>query len=1113
LEPLTVAIGAAVGKAVFKIWFKDNDFADESSSSAIDLVGKVVGDQRAKTAAERQIARIAEKAADVLEAHMGFNADTNSEEISGAVNAVSSAIDRTHLNARALAAMEFEPTLVAKAIYETLDHEGYSDHFATICRKLIDECSQLIVDLSAALPNFDRETFAEVLRRESLIIDSLDKVFDELENIKQHVQPGLDETGASAEFEQMYRRALARRLDKIELFGLNTNNRSPSKEHNLTTAYISLSVSGSIKPIVGTEIEEGRSLERNRAAAASASIRAEQAACLSGRIVVKGEAGSGKTTLLQSLAVRAAMASFDEDMEEWNDFVPFMIRLRALSGDRLPPPEDFPSLETPNIAHLMPKGWVHDQLMSGRALLLIDGLDEVSEARREATRKWIVSLMEDFPACRLLVTSRPPAVPDGWLSSKGFTELELLPMSPNDVSAFISHWHDAVSLNENEQQRRTATLALAQPLAERIRADRSLRELAATPLLCAMLCAMNRDKREVLPSNRIALYEAAVQMLIHARDEERKIKVEDHIALDYDTKVGLLQETAFWMMQNGWSMCDRWRLDEFIDGVKGKFTRLPGGVTASQITHLLLYRSGILRSPVEEKIDFVHNAFKEYLAAKTVVSSDRLSFLMNALKSESWREVAVLAAALADEKRRSEFIGQLLARGDERSNQRSMYHLLALGCLETCTKLDPSIQADIRSRVQGLHPPRTFSEARALSAAGDLALPLLAKSSRQNARPAAAAVRGLRMIGSTDAFNSLVEYGGDRRSTVVKELLAAWPFFDKEDYARRVLSQSNGIDGAFYLDGSQPLDGIRYLQKLRSLRISFGIRPLLDDDYEEIGALWNLRSLWLYTQNDYNMRTLGSLSSLRALTLISNTVESSSSIIRLDKLSHLSLSLRGGYRISDGTLSPQLISADFSCKDLLLDRSAFSNNRLTQLGLSHVSDDSDLTCMRSLKALESLSVSFPRAPEAVRNVGSTERLTMLNMENASKLTSLDDVVKFDNLTHLMLRNARSIDDIGRIVELTKLKVLHFSEFSDSIDLSPLTSLSSLTDLYLDARTFAQVAEAAKIKSLRNLYLPNEIKSHVPVDTFNASVRVIFVPRSANLRLYAAPTRSLSRVIH
>jgi hypothetical protein len=288
---------------------------------------------------------------------------------------------------------------------------------------------------------------------------------------------------------------------------------------------------------------------------------------------------------------------------------------------------------------------------------------------------------------------------------------------------------------------------------------------------------------------------------------------------------------------------------------------------------------------------------------------------------------------------------------------------------------------------------------------------------------------------------------------------------------------------------------------------------LLDDDYEEIGALWNLRSLWLYTQNDYNMRTLGSLSSLRALTLISNTVESSSSIIRLDKLSHLSLSLRGGYRISDGTLSPQLISADFSCKDLLLDRSAFSNNRLTQLGLSHVSDDSDLTCMRSLKALESLSVSFPRAPEAVRNVGSTERLTMLNMENASKLTSLDDVVKFDNLTHLMLRNARSIDDIGRIVELTKLKVLHFSEFSDSIDLSPLTSLSSLTDLYLDARTFAQVAEAAKIKSLRNLYLPNEIKSHVPVDTFNASVRVIFVPRSANLRLYAAPTRSLSRVIH
>ena len=61
----------------------------------------------------------------------------------------------------------------------------------------------------------------------------------------------------------------------------------------------------------------------------------------------------------------------------WNNCIPFFIRLRHYSQARLPKPEEFIDYTAPAIAGTMPEQWVQNILRSGQAIVLVDGVDEV----------------------------------------------------------------------------------------------------------------------------------------------------------------------------------------------------------------------------------------------------------------------------------------------------------------------------------------------------------------------------------------------------------------------------------------------------------------------------------------------------------------------------------------------------------------------------------------------------------------------------------------------------------------------------------------------------------------------------------------------------------------
>ena len=187
------------------------------------------------------------------------------------------------------------------------------------------------------------------------------------------------------------------------------------------------------------------------------------------------------------------------ELEDWNNCIPFFIRLREFSDKDLPQPEDFPALISPAVSGDKPKRWVIDQLKLKRAIILVDGVDELAEDQRVKVKTWLKDINGTYPANRWVVTTRPHAADKGWLSEFDFMDADLQDMSKQDVTMFVEHWHTAVKEAETHIDEKEELDILETKLKSTIRENRNLRKLATNPLLCAMICALHRDRTTQLP--------------------------------------------------------------------------------------------------------------------------------------------------------------------------------------------------------------------------------------------------------------------------------------------------------------------------------------------------------------------------------------------------------------------------------------------------------------------------------------------------------------------------------------------------------------------------------------------------------------------------------------
>jgi hypothetical protein len=451
-EAAALGAGRAVARRAAAAWLADRRDAAERSKDLSDLVALRVGDRFHRRSLERQVEEIADQVAQRLEplCEHEFRGVGDGDR-SAALLAVVDMFVVADLSDDALFAADMDPGRLAKRLRAALPAVGSAlglgERAARFLDLVLDECCDCFVRIVIQLEAFGPRASVEMLDRLSRLGEQVALVLARLPARQVESAGG---AAQDRDFERRYLELVGERLDELELFGVDVRRYRPCT--TLSVAYISLTVSSVDTPhdpggrrtgrFAGLESVAGWR-EPDRSAECSA-VRVETALAAGRRVLVRGEAGSGKSTLLAWLAVTAARGRFAGPLREWNGCVPLLVKLRSHADGPLPAPEQFVSGVADPIADLVPAGWTHRLLDVGRALLLVDGVDELPGGRRRAVRDWLAGLAAAYPKTRILVTSRPAAAAVDWLIDHGFVAAMLEPMGPSDVRALIRQWHDAV---------------------------------------------------------------------------------------------------------------------------------------------------------------------------------------------------------------------------------------------------------------------------------------------------------------------------------------------------------------------------------------------------------------------------------------------------------------------------------------------------------------------------------------------------------------------------------------------------------------------------------------------------------------------------------------------
>ncbi len=228
------------------------------------------------------------------------------------------------------------------------------------------------------------------------------------------------------------------------------------------------------------------------------------------RTVLLGDPGSGKTTAVQVLMHHQATHPRGR--------VPFMVALRefasALTPRRSVAGHIRDKLETfyqcPE-----PPGTVERLLLSGKALVIFDGLDELADTTLRAEVAAIIErFCAEYPPTRVLVTSRLIGYDQARLDDRQFTCYRLGSFDGNQITDYVRKWFaQEHELSPAEADRRAAAF-----LAE----SKRVPDLRVNPLMLALMCLLYRGESSI-PRNRLDGHEQCATLMFRRWDVPRHI--------------------------------------------------------------------------------------------------------------------------------------------------------------------------------------------------------------------------------------------------------------------------------------------------------------------------------------------------------------------------------------------------------------------------------------------------------------------------------------------------------------------------------------------------------------------------------------------------------------
>ncbi|HEV2782145.1 MAG TPA: NACHT domain-containing protein [Actinophytocola sp.] len=433
------------------------------------------------------------------------------------------------------------------------------------------------------------------------------------------------------------------------------------------------------------------------------------------RSVILGDPGAGKSTLAAKLAHDVA----SDLVPGAEGRVPFLLVLRNFAGSFRAGGKglaqylehvcgDPYNLEPP------PKA-VDYLLRNGRALVLLDGLDELMEP--ELRRKFVQlvhGFVSRYPLVPVLVTARRIGYWDVPLDRQLFTTGVVAELGEDQVSKYAIRWFALDDSTPEGERTRMASSFLTE--------SKNIAELRANPLLLALLCAMYSSEHYI-PLNLAQVYERCAVMLFDRWDSMRGIT----LPLQFQGRLrGAVQYLA-WQLFNAEESGKaqlRHRIVQILTDhlVAKRFDEDEAIATAEQFVDFCTGRAWILTdvgaTDIEPRYGFTHRTFLEYFAAEHLVRARPTAHqLWDALRPKvlagQWEVVAQIALQLLDRNVDGgvdAFLRLVLAETPDDIHERSrlnQFSARTLGYLHpsqdviaevVTAALNASLEGDIRDR-------------------------------------------------------------------------------------------------------------------------------------------------------------------------------------------------------------------------------------------------------------------------------------------------------------------------------------------------------------------------------------------------------------------------------